>query len=154
MDALCDARVQRLATPKECGIFERNAADRGRDDLARQARQRWIELSAATQTDKEEGDDPLRRALWEALAAYEYLLGRSATGTRQTIRRRGLVRAAEHFATQGDLPLTLAELDQAGLLGYAWEQAVSHHPHAFSAQAVELSEARIAAYEETLTEVE
>ena len=147
MDEQCDARVQRLATPKECRIFERNASDRSRDDLALQARQRWIELSADDHVGKTDENDALARELWESLSAYEYVLGRSATGLRQTIRRRGLIRAAEHFATKGDMPVELAALADAGLIDYAWEHAVLRHPEVFSGNVAELSRERLAAHE-------
>jgi hypothetical protein len=147
MDVQCDARVQRLATPKECRIFERNASDRSRDDLALQARQRWIELSADDHVGKTDENDALARELWESLSAYEYVLGRSATGLRQTIRRRGLIRAAEHFATKGDMPVELAALADAGLIDYAWEHAVLRHPEVFSGNVAELSRERLAAHE-------
>lgn len=148
MDEQCDARVQRLATPKECLIFERNATDRGRDDLARQARQRWVELSAAAHIGEADADDALGRELWESLSAYEYVLGRSATGLRQTIRRRGLVRAVEHFATRGGMPVELAGLADVGLLEYAWEHAVLRHPDVFPDTVVGHSRERLAAHEQ------
>ena len=147
MDEQCDARVQRLATPKECRIFERNATDRSRDDLAVQARQRWIRLSADDHAGKADEDDALARELWESLSAYEYVLGRSATGLRQTIRRRGLVRATEHFATKAEMPVQLTGLADAGLIDYAWEHAVLRHPDVFSAVAAEHARERLAAHE-------
>lgn len=147
MDEQCDVRVQRLATPKECRIFERNASDRSRDDLARQARQRWVQLSADDHIGVADEDDALARELWESLSAYEYVLGRSATGLRQTIRRRGLIRAAEHFATKAEMPVELAGLADAGLIDYAWEHAVLRHPEVFSGAAVEHARERLAAHE-------
>lgn len=153
MDEECDARVQRLATPKECRTFERNASDRGRDDLARQARQRWIRLSADGHVGAAD-DDALARELWESLSAYEYLLGRSATGLRQTIRRRGLIRAAGHFATKGEMPIELAVLADAGLIDYAWEHAVLRHPEVFDGAAVEHSRERLAAHERDMAPAE
>ncbi len=154
MDEQTDARVQRLATPKECRIFERNASDRSRDDLAVQARQRWIQLSADDHVGKADDDDALARELWESLSAYEYVLGRSATGLRQTIRRRGLIRAAEHFATKAEMPVGLAGLADAGLIEYAWEHAVLRHPDVFSAAAVEHARERLAAHERDVASAE
>ena len=146
----CDARVQRLATPKECRIFERNASDRSREDLALQARQRWVQLSADDHITEADDDDTLARELWESLSAYEYVLGRSATGLRQTIRRRGLTRAAEHFVAKGEMPVDLAGLADAGLIDYAWEQAVLRHPDVFPEAVVERSRERLAAFEQQL----
>ena len=143
MDEQCDARVQRLATPEQCRIFARNAADRGRDDLGLQARQRWVQLKAEGHIGDPDGDDPIARELWQSLSAYEYVLGRSATGLRQTIRRRGLIRAVEHFATQGGMPVELASLSDVGLLEYAWEHAVLRHPELFSDAAARHSRERL-----------
>lgn len=154
MDEQCDARVQRLATPKECRIFERNASERSRSDLAVQARQRWIQLSADGHVGEADGDDAFARELWESLSAYEYVLGRSATGLRQTIRRRGLIRAAEHFATKAEMPVELAGLADAGLIDYAWEHAVLRHPEVFSEGAVEHARERLAVHEREVASAE
>lgn len=147
MDQPTDARVRRLATPEQCRIFARNAAERSRDDLARQAGQRWVQLSAEDRTGATDENDPLARELRESLAAYEYVLGRSATGLRQTIRRRGLIRAAEHFATKGEMPVELTALADAGLIDYAWEHAVLRHPEVFSGEVAESARERLAAHE-------
>lgn len=148
MDAQCDPRVQRLATPRECSIFERNARDRSRDDLAQQARERWVTLTADAHVEAEEEDDPLRRELWQALSACEYVLGKAATGTRQIIRRRGLVRAAEQLACKGELSAGFEGLDEAGLLAYAWEHVVLRHPEAFSEAATQSARKRLEEYQQ------
>jgi hypothetical protein len=147
MEQETDARVQRLVTPRECAIFERNAQERQRDDLALQARHRWVELTAASQIEAEEGNDPLRGELWKALSALEYVLGRNATGARQVIRRRGLVRAADQFVSKGDLSVGLAHLDDAGLLDYAWEHVVLRHSDAFSEAARQAARQRLDEHE-------
>ena len=41
-----DERVRKLTTPEQCEIFARNANDRNRPDLAREARARAVELHA------------------------------------------------------------------------------------------------------------
>lgn len=147
MEAQRDARVERLASPRECSIFEKNARDRGRDDLAQQARQRWVELSADARVAEGDDDEPLHHELWRALAATESLLGHPATGTRQVIRRRGLVRAAEQLATRDELSTGLAALADAGLLAYAWEHVVLRHPGSFSEAATRNARARLEAFD-------
>jgi len=147
MDESSDVRVQRLTTPKQCLIFARNAHDRDRDDLARQCRHRWVELTAAEHLGTGEEEEPVDRELWQALAASEFVLGRNATGTRLAIRRRGLVRAAEQVVCKGELSTMFTELDEAGLLEYAWEHVVLRNPDAFSEQARESAQARLEAYE-------
>jgi len=147
MDEQWDARVKRLATPNECSIFERNARERAREDLAQQARHRWVELATEALVDAAEDADPLQRSLWRALAASEYMLGRSATGTRQVIRRRGLVRAAEQLVCNGGLSGGFVELDEAGLSAYAWEHVVLQHPDAFSAAAAKSARETVDAHQ-------
>lgn len=154
MEGNCDARVQRLGTPRECAIFERNARERTREDLALQARRRWVELTAGEHLGAEEDDDPLRRELWEALSASEYVLGRNATGARQVIRRRGLVQAVDQLVRKRDLSAGLAGLDDAGLLGYAWEHVVLRHPEAFSEAAAQAARAQLDEYELQKSEAE
>lgn len=154
MEEQCDARVQRLGTPRECAIFERNARERTRDDLALQARRRWVELTAEGHVGAEEDRDPLRRELWEALSASEYVLGRNATGARQIIRRRGLLQAVDQLVSKRDLSAGLAGLDQAGLLGYAWEHVVLRHPESFSGAAAAAARSQLDDYEQQRMETE
>lgn len=154
MEEQCDARVGRLATPRQCAIFERNAHDRQRDDLALQARRRWVELTAEEQGSADDPPDALRQALWEGLSATEYVLGRSATGARQVIRRRGLVQAVDQFVCKGDLAVGLAELDDAGLLAYAWAHAVLHHRDSFSEAACAAARAQLDEHELNRPEAE
>jgi len=147
MEEAYDSRVQRLETPRECAIFERNAHDRTRDDLALQARHRWVELTAEEHVEADDDRDPLRRELWEALSASEYVLGRNATVARQIIRRRGLVPAVDQLVSKRELSAGLAGLDDAGLLDYAWEQVVLRHPEIFSEATADAARAQLEAYE-------
>lgn len=55
---LIDERVQKLNSPDKCEIFARNCLERGRPDLAAQARERAVQLraeahGAETQAEKE-----------------------------------------------------------------------------------------------------
>jgi hypothetical protein len=154
MDEQCDARVQRLGTPRDCAVFERNAHDRERDDLALQARRRWVELTAAARIDAEEDHDPLHAELWKALSASEYVLGGNATGVRQIIRRRGLLRAVDQLVSSGGNPVDLAGLHDAGLLDYAWEHAVLRHSEAFSEAATKAARQRLDVYDVERAEAE
>src|SRR5688572_14442846 len=64
---LLDARVRRLKTPKDCVIFMKNVSERGRPDLAQQAR-RW---AIFLRTEQNEPQSELERAWLEALHAQE-----------------------------------------------------------------------------------
>lgn len=142
-----DERVQRLATPKECAIFERNAENRGRSDLAEQARHRWIELNASALSGETAGHNAVDDALWAGLSAQEYVLGRAATPTRQRFKRTGPTKTAERIVCQSEQGMSLAALAETGLLDYAWESIVARHPEAFSEKAVTRSRERLAAHE-------
>lgn len=41
-----DDRVKKLDTPKKCAIFAKNCSERGREDLAQQAKERAVQLRA------------------------------------------------------------------------------------------------------------
>ncbi len=142
-----DQRVQRLTTPNACAIFERNAHDRGRSDLAEQARHRWIELSAAALAGETAGHSALDDALWAGLSAQEYVLGRAATPTRQRFKRTGPAKTAERIVCQSESGVGLAVLADTGLLDYAWESIVMRYPEAFSEKAVARSRERLVAQE-------
>ncbi len=143
-----DARVQRLATPHDCAVFERNARDRDRGDLANQARHRWIELSAVSLAGDRAADDAVERALWAALSAREYLRGRADTRTRQQFKRFGPLKAVDRLVAGAGDAEALQALASAGLIEYAWENVVVHHAEAFSEKAVAGARERLAGQEE------
>lgn len=126
--------------------MEHNALERGREDIALLARQRRVELSAAQDIDEEGAEDPVRHELWRALHAYEQVLGRTGTRTRQMIRNRGLVAAADRMVQQKKESAGFARLAEAGLLEHAWESVVLRHPGHFSSGAIERARERLRAY--------
>ena len=65
-----DARVKKINTPEKCEIFAKNCIDRGREDLATQAKQRAVQLRAESYGAK---TDVEKEAL-EAIYAYEEVL--------------------------------------------------------------------------------
>ena len=62
-----DERVKKINSPKKCEIFAKNCIDRGRHDLAAQARQRAVQLRAEAYGAKSDAE---KEAL-EAIYAYE-----------------------------------------------------------------------------------
>lgn len=140
-----DARVAKLNTPKECVVFARNARERGRDDLAEEAKHRAIELNAiayGAQSDAE-------RACLEAVYAYEQILtvknGKptKASRTWQMIKKYGIIAATERAVDRSDVTIGYEALKDAGLEKYAFEAIVLRHPHLFSDSAVARSRERM-----------
>lgn len=140
-----DERVMKLRTPEECEIFARNAAARNRQDLAREARVRAIQLRAEQYGATSQAE---REAL-EAVYAYEEFLsaknGRRTRANRtwQMIARHGILGAVERAVdrrqeTQGYLALT-----EMGLQEFAFEAVILRHPALFSQAAIEKSKERV-----------
>ena len=145
MPSVVDPRVERLATPEECEIFARNAAERGRSDLAQQAKARAVVLRAAAHgavTDAE------RDAL-AAVYAYEEVLsqrrGRKTRATRtwQMIQRHGVIRAVERAVDRVDVTMGYSALQEMGLAEFTFEAVILRYPELFSADAVARSKERV-----------
>ena len=65
-----DERVKKIATPEKCEIFAKNCIERGRPDLAAQAKERAVQLRAEEYGAESEAE---KEAL-EAVYAYEEVL--------------------------------------------------------------------------------
>ena len=142
-----DYRVERLRTPAECESFAKNAIARNHPDLALAARRKAIDLQAATH----ETSSAVEAEAFAAVYAYEALLSRRngkrtrATATWQAIKRYGIIEAVQRALSRPpDEPgaITLRDL---GLQDLAFEALVMRHEASFSAAAIELSKARLAA---------
>lgn len=139
-------RIAALKTPAECESFERNALEKGRNDLATEARRRAIVLRAeayGARTDAE-------RECIAAIYAYERIRteknGRTTRASRtwQMIGRLGILGAVERAVNRPDQTAGYTALLEKGLEQFAFEAVVTKYPHLFSTQAVERSKARIA----------
>lgn len=142
-----DYRVERLRTPAECESFAKNALARHHPELALQARRKAIDLQVSTH---ETGSAVEVEGL-AAVYAYEALLTRRngkktrATATWQAFRRYGIIEAVQRALNRpADEPgaITLRDL---GLEDLAFEALVVRHEASFSAAAIEVSKARLAA---------
>jgi uncharacterized caspase-like protein len=97
-----DERVARLTTPEACEQFAINVEERGKPELALDARRRAIELRAAAHG----ASTVAEREALEAVYAYELVLstkrGRNTRASRtwQMIERRGVLPAVEHIVTR------------------------------------------------------
>jgi hypothetical protein len=142
-----DYRVERLRTPAECEIFAKNATARNHPELALAAQRKAIDLKVSTH---ETGSAVEAEGL-AAVYAYEALLTRRngkktrATGTWQAIKRYGIIEAIQRAVSrppEGPATVTLRDL---GLEDLAFEALVVRHEASFSAAAIEVSKARLAA---------
>lgn len=146
---LCTAamqdRIKTLKTPADCDSFERNALDKGRADLALEARRRSIELRAEAYGAKTDAE----RACVAAIFAYERILteknGRTTRASRtwQMIKRHGILGAAERAVNRSDETVGYIALLGKGLEQFAFEVVVAKYPHLFSAEAVQRSKDRL-----------
>lgn len=140
-----DEIVKKLSSPEECAIFAKNCIERGRPDLAEQAKVKSVQLRAEAHGAESEAE---KEAL-EAVYAYEEVLSLKngkktrAGRTWQMINRHGILGAVERAVnrpveTQGYLALT-----EMGLEDYAFEVVILRYPNLFSSEAVEISKERM-----------
>jgi hypothetical protein len=140
-----DPKVLRLSSPDECEIFAANAAERGRVDLAFQAKRRAIELRASDYGAKTR----VEKECLEAVYAYEEALllkhGKRVRAQRtwQVIESKGVIKAVDDMVSHADVTDGFRALEKMGLMECAFEAVVLRHPEHFSAKAVEHSQARL-----------
>lgn len=125
-------------------MFAKNATERGRPDLAMQAKRRAVKLRAIARGVK---SDTEREAL-EAVYAYEEVLsgknGRRTRATRtwQMIERHGIIEAVERAVNRSAETQGYRALIEMGMEELAFEAVILRHPDAFSSNAVEIAEER------------
>ena len=141
-----DDRIRRLDTVRKCENFARNAAERGRPDLAKEARQRAVELRA-----EEHGAESVaEKEALQAVYAYEDLLtsknGRTTRASRtwQMINRHGIIEAVERAVKRDAVTQGYTTLVEMGLEEHAFEAVILRHPEMFSQEAVDISRKRLA----------
>jgi hypothetical protein len=141
-----DERVKKIDTPEKCDIFARNARERGRDDLAKQARERAVQLRAEAVG----AESDVEKEALAAVYAYEEGLSQKngrrtrASRTWQMIDRHGVLEAVERAVRRDDVTQGYVVLQEMGLGDYAFEAVILRHPDSFSAEAVEVARARLA----------
>jgi hypothetical protein len=116
-----------LQTPEQCQTVMKRALARGNHDLYAAAFRRFCKLSGAAHDDP---SDPLVRAVYEAIAAYEQTLEEKhdkkvrATRTRQKIAKKGVYQSLlEWSRLRGNRP-GFHSLIQAGLPEFTFEAVV------------------------------
>ena len=148
-----DKRIARLDSLKNGENFERNATERGRLDLAAEARQRAVEIRAEDHDAKTLAE---KEAL-QAVYAYEDLLTRKngrttrANRTWQMIKRHGIIEAMERAVKRDVAPQGYEMLEDMGLQEYAFEAVILRHPEVFSEEAIRVSRERLTEWSDQKT---
>ena len=144
-----DDIIRTLRTPKECEILAKNALERGREDIAIQAKRRAIELKA----DEFDAESDAEKEAFQAVVAYEEVLSRKngkrtrATHTRQMINRHGVIEAVERVVNRPDDAAGYTVLVEMGFEEFAFETVVVNHPDLFSAKALDQAKSRLASWQ-------
>ena len=142
-----DERVTHLKTPEECEQFVRNVQGR-LPELALQARQRAVELRAASAAVRRGVTTAVEREALAAVYAYEAvksLRGRKFTASRtwQMIDRHGIIEAVERTVCRTKETAGYEALMAAGMEMFAFEAVVLRYPNVFSSEAVAQSTKRL-----------
>tara|TARA_R110001592_G_scaffold361818_2_gene673760 strand:- start:93 stop:536 length:444 start_codon:yes stop_codon:yes gene_type:complete len=146
-----DDVVKKIKTPDKCLIFAKNAKEKGRDDLALQAKERAIQLKAEVYG----ADTQAEREAIEAVYAYEEVLTLKnnkktrASRTWPMIKRHGILNAVERAVNREAETQGYNYLLEMGLQNYAFEAVILRHPELFSDESVTISKRRISEWEKT-----
>lgn len=141
-----DARIKKIDTPEKCETFAQNALVQGREDLAKEARERAVQLRAEAHGAKTDAE---KEAL-EAVYAYEEVLtlknGKKTKASRtwQMIERHGIIGAVERAVNRSAETQGYTALIEMGLEDYAFEAVILRYPSVFSREAVNISQQRVA----------
>ena len=144
-----DELVKKIKTPDKCLIFAKNAKEKGRDDLALQAKERAIQLKAESYG----ADTQAEREAIEAVYAYEEVLTLKnnkktrASRTWPMIKKHGILNAVERAVNREAETQGYNYLLEMGLQNYAFEAVILRHPELFSDESVTISKRRISEWE-------
>ena len=137
--------ISSYTDPEHLRTLMQNAKRMGREDIWRQAFDQLCSLEGATQT------EPLDRAFYSTLAAYEQLLTQKnrratrASRTRLKLKGKGVVACLEDWAKSKEAPESFELLVANGMVEMTGEQLVLTYPDKFTPEAVAGATARLAA---------
>lgn len=140
-----DHRVARLKTVEDCKHFADNALQRGEPQLAEQARERAIQIRAASHG----AQTQVEYECLQAVYAYEEVLSQKngkrqpAARTWQMIKKHGIIAAVEGVVMRPQDTQGFSALKNMGLIAYAFESVVLKHPASFRDEAVEMARKRM-----------
>ena len=144
-----DERIKNLDTPKKCEIFANNALTAGREDLAKQARARAIQLKAEAYG----AETSAEKEAIEAVYAYEEVLSAHngkktrASRTWPMIQKYRIINTVERAVNRKAETKGYTALLEMGLEAYAFEAIILRYPELFSESAVEISQQRMKEWE-------
>lgn len=130
--------------PEHLRTLMQNAKRMGREDIWREAFDQLCSLEGATQT------EPLDRAFYSTLAAYEQLLTQKnrratrASRTRLKLKGKGVIACLEDWAKSKEPPESFELLVANGMVEMTGEQLVLTYPDKFTPEAVAGATARLA----------
>lgn len=140
-----DKRVKNIKDAKLCEVFAKNAEERGRPDLAKEAKIRAVEIRAEEYGAKSEAENEAIQAIY----AYEEVLTKKngkrtrASRTWQMIKRRGIIESVERAVNRKSVTQGYTTLVEMGLENFAFEAVILRHPGLFSDEAVSISRQRL-----------
>ncbi len=149
-----DERVRKIKTAKGCEIFAKNAQERGRPDLANEAKRRAVEIRAEEYGAQSAAENEAIQAIY----AYEEVLTRKngkrtrASRTWQMIKRHGIIESVERAVNRDAETQGYTALVAMGLEDFAFEAVILRHPELFSEAAVKKSRERMGAWRNTRTD--
>jgi len=136
--------ISSYTDPEHLRTLMQNAKRMGREDIWRQAFDQLCSLEGATQT------EPLDRAFYSTLAAYEQLLTQKnrratrASRTRLKLKGKGVVACLEDGAKSKEPTESFDLLVANGMVEMTGEQLVLTYPDKFTPEAVAGATARLA----------
>lgn len=136
--------ISSYTDPEHLRTLMQNAKRMGREDIWRQAFDQLCSLEGATQT------EPLDRAFYSTLAAYEQLLTQKnrratrASRTRLKLKGKGVVACLEDWAKSKEPPESFELLVANGMVEMTGEQLVLTYSDKFTPEAVAGATARLA----------
>ncbi len=129
--------VKRINDPKLCYVFAQNAISRGHPDLAIQAYRRAVDLRAEQHTTESEAEHAAVRAIYAYEEALSFRKGKRtrATGTWQTVSRKGIVSALTQRIESSATTNVESVLKELGMEDYSFAATVKAYPDTYIAEA-------------------
>lgn len=137
--------IAKFTTPEQCEQYALNVEERGKPELAKEARRRAVELQAAAYGATSRVELEALEAVYAYQKAQTRLKGKKfyAARTWPMIRERGVIAAVERIVTREEPAEGYRVLVDMGMADKAFEAVVLRHPEAFSAEAVVASQKRL-----------
>ena len=135
----------KVCPPDAYDVFATNCGKRGRDDLARLAKKRKVELRAELYGAETEVEMKSAQAIFAYEEVRSELNGKKTRATRtwRMVERYGLIGTVERVLTKRKETQGYSTLNDLGLIEFSFESVVSNNPDVFSAEAVNVATQRL-----------